>query len=454
METTVDITWDPRSPHNFLPDHETEIGLAGGTLRTSGPGIRSFVIPDGVALVALDAHFKKTWHAIEWTFIRVRQLFALNAGILQALPTPPHSFSPNPLIDVTTTASARGGHATIRIRTDFVEVTYAWATIAGDPWLHYYADHTAETSLVVLAWTRGEPQFWMASIPKACRTSAPGALVFFRPPNTKTIPKSMDSLNRYLLAPIPGAPATEWERRDRLTGGGDVWLRVGIERALDRAGRAVVHLMPSPIATVVSPPGGPGSGTEFATAATSALPDLVAGAMRLLWGHGHVCPIAPDVLPVRRLGLGGFSGGGGGLLYALAANRKLVKEVYAFDAEGFESATTAAVVRDWATLHASDLRLRMTATGGAAAITGVQSSLSGIVPAAWMTVAPPSPSFWDKGGERWWDYVLQDMREKQRDDPPTRHQFAMYGGRSLGPSETPADAGVTWLEEFLRGSGF
>ncbi|MBI4954820.1 MAG: hypothetical protein HY908_22555 [Myxococcales bacterium] len=460
METIVDVTWDPTSPHDFLPDHETDITLAGGALRRSGPGIRSFVIPGDVPLLALDAHFKKTWHAIEWTFIRVRQNFAVRAGMLAPLPTPPHAFSPNPLIDVATTASARGGHATIRVRTDFVEVTYAWATIAGDSWRHYYDDHNAETSLVVLAWTRGEPQFWMASIPKACRTSAPGALVFFRPPNTTTIPKSMTSLNRYLLAPIPGAPASEWERRDRLTGGGAVWLRVGIERALDRAGRAVVQFMPSPLTTVATPPSGPGS--EFAAAATGALPDLVASAMRLLWGHGHVGPFATDVLPVRRLGLSGFSGGGGGLIYALAANKKVVKEIYAFDADGFEAATTAATVHSWATMHASDMRLRMTAGRSgpapiadvAASTAGIESSLSGVVPGAWITAAPASPTFWEKGSERWWDYALQDMDARQRGDWATRHQFAVYGGRDLGPGEAPADAGVTWLEEFLRGSGF
>jgi hypothetical protein len=298
----------------------------------------------------------------------------------------------------------------------------------------------------VLGATGATPIIWFASIPDACLHCTNGfasCLVFFRPENyiytQVNQPHQMAALARYLLKPkeADDATAQSWER-DYIAGDGYNLIRCGFEDALARSQRAVVMLHPWP------------SGTAFGGAAGSELPALCSGALRLLWADQHIFRGTANVR-LGRLGISGFSRGGGSLWPALTSNIGRVDEVYAFDCVGTD--TSAGTIVQWYNSR-PEARLRM--VGGAYNVAKHQAiyrtiqATNGVTgPLTHVTAIPESNEGYAPRGNPLWDHVLKE-REDLRSHPDTRHQFAIFGGYIA----LPGPFALTFLLRFLKESLF
>ncbi|WP_437675074.1 hypothetical protein [Sorangium sp. So ce131] len=468
MTLKVSITWD-NANHALLPEAHADVKLDGGgvTLDGSAPGRREYTIADGVARVALKASFSASFGpvqgfaperkgvsstvavsagALALEVLRAQQEFDVVDGGTRLSPVSQPSYAgPHPLVDLRGAANVHGS-AAIKIRTDFVDITGFWRAYAGG-WGYYEAERKPGTQLVVLGSTSASPLIWFASIPDVCAGFTNGftsCLVFFRPGNYEyerlDQPHQMSALARYLLKPKEeGDPTAQFWERDYIDGStGYNLIRCGFEDALVRSRRAVVMLHPWQ------------SGSSYGTAAGASLPSLCEGAIRLLWASQRICRSTGNVR-LGRLGISGFSLGGGAMYPALAANIGRVDEVYAFDCLGAKNSGPS--VARWVTSR-PEARLRMAGSGRNVAYhqaiyRTIQTTSGTTAPLPRVSALPESEQGYRKGANPLWDHVLKE-REDMRAHGDTRHQFAIFGGHVA----LPGPFAKTFLLRFLEDSLF
>ncbi|WP_437908215.1 hypothetical protein WME95_10230 [Sorangium sp. So ce327] len=464
MTLRIAVTW-PNANSPLLPDNLADVRLeAGGTPLTpkqAAPGRREYEIPDGAAKLSLKASFSVAFGPVKGTaknpdvlidvgamthvVLRAEQEFDVVDGGTRLRPVDQPAYAgPHPLVHMVGAANLHAA-VSIKLRTEFVDITPFWKVYAA-VWSYYEAEHKPGTTLLVLGATGATPIIWFASIPDACLHCTNGfasCLIFFRPENyiytQVNQPHQMAALARYLLKPkeADDATAQSWER-DYIAGDGYNLIRCGFEDALARSQRAVVMLHPWP------------SGTAFGGAAGSELPALCSGALRLLWADQHIFRGTANVR-LGRLGISGFSRGGGSLWPALASNIGRVDEVYAFDCVGTD--TSAGTIVQWYNSR-PEARLRM--VGGAYNVAKHQAiyrtiqTTNGVTgPLTHVTAIPESNEGYAPRGNPLWDHVLKE-REDLRSHPDTRHQFAIFGGYIA----LPGPFALTFLLRFLKESLF
>lgn len=453
MTITLTVTW-PNAGHTLLPDALAEvfIELANGELLTPSarsPGLRRFTVQPDAGRIILRAAFSVAFEQVGAVppltaeVLRAEQALDVAGGSLKIGETPPFGAC-HPLVE----GDIRpGAQPSIRIRTQFVNITPFWmayARFADD----YLEGRDPRVDLVALGHTGGDPKIWFASVPEACNTPpspAMSCLVFYRPSGATydRIDQEHDmfGLNRYLLKPVDDASAIAW-KRDKFAlnpenGAPWLWIRCGFDDALARSGKAVFMLHPWP------------SALAYGASTTASLPSLAEGALRLLWAEQR---LGRDRLGIHlgRLGLAGFSAGGLPLLEALAQNRGRVDEVYAFDARGV--AERSSMLAAWMNERPS-ARLRMTGAhqleANAAVVKAVARLPRGSELSANVTAVPQSAAAYEPGVNPLWDYVLEDF-PALRGDADARHQFAIFGGYIA----TPGPFALTSLQRFLEDSLF
>jgi hypothetical protein len=454
MTIKLTVTW-ANAGHALLPDALAEIGVelpSGETLAPSArsPGQRRFDIPSDAGRVVLRAAFSVAFgqvgsvEPLNVEVLRVEQVLDVLGEIISAVETPPFGAA-HPLVE---SDLRPGAPQSIRIQTQFVNITPIWVAYAGFA-DDYLESHDPRADLVALGNTGGEPKIWFASVPEACAappSPALGCLVFYRPSGATydRIDQQHDmfGLNRYLLKAVEDPSAIAW-KRDKFvlnpeSGAPWLWVRCGFEDALARSGKAVVMLHPWP------------SALKYGSATSSALPSLAEAAIRLLWAEQRVGKERHGI-HLGRLGLAGFSAGGLPLFEALAQNRKRVDEVYAFDARGVAERT--AMLAAWMSERPSAC-LRMTGAhqleANAAVVKAIARSPRGSELSARVTALPESAAAYEQpGATPHWDYALEEF-PGLRSDPDARHQFAIFGGFDA----QPGPVALTSLQRFLQGSLF
>lgn len=468
MTLKISITWD-NANHPLLPEAHADVKLdgAGVTLDRSAPGRREYTIADGVRRVVLKASFSASFGPIQGfapegqgrvstvsisagsmtrEVLNAHQPFDVVDGGTRLSPmSQPEYAGPHPLVDMRGAANVHGA-AAIKIRTDFVDITEFWKAYAGG-WSYYEAERKPGAQLVVLGSTSASPLIWFASFPDICANFTNGftsCLVFFRPGNYEYLrldqPHQMSALARYLLKPKEEDDTTAqfWERDYIDRSSGYNLIRCGFEDALVRSRRAVVMLHPWQ------------SGSGYGTATSASLPSLCDGAIRLLWATQHICRNTGNVR-LGRLGISGFSLGGGAMYPALAANIGRVDEVYAFDCLGAKN--FGPIAAQWAASR-PEARLRMAGSGlnvvyHQATYRTIQTTSGTTAPLPRVSALPESERGYRKDMNPRWDHVLKE-REDMRAHADTRHQFTIFGGYVA----LPGPFAKTFLLKFLEDSLF
>ncbi len=461
MTFVFEVSWGSAA-HPLFGGAQVRV-TADGTLLTNAVvgrqgdrEIHRFSMPQPPQKLALDARFVPTLKGIPHMVLQANQSWSIfDGGFGVGVDIVPGFRGAHPLVDTKATQMPPNLVITAQIRTDFVDVTNLWMDLADQSWVQDYVDeHHPDVQLVVLGATRSTPPLWFALVPKQCRAPASpsiGALVFYRPASyvyTSLVDAqapggvhSMQAMNRYFLAPVPGTAA--FYKKDTMEpdgqGGDYLYVRVGFEDALVKSGKNVVLFHPLP------------SGNSFGDSRGVRLPTLLSQAMALLWSNQAVGVDTGNV-QVGRLGVAGYSAGGQGLWDAFRNNKALVKEIYAFDPIGTVAHGDQAI--QWACTTA-DARLRMVGAAQQNAVLGIaagiekrKARLPSVGPAG-VTVSPTKagPSFWDPSpvGSAWWNHAIQKFTHRRR-DLNLSHQFAVFGGSGA--------KGVSYLEEFLKGSGY
>ncbi|WP_394845017.1 hypothetical protein LZC95_49195 [Pendulispora brunnea] len=355
---------------------------------------------------------------------------------------------PHPLVETVGLASVRGV-ATIRLRTDFVDVTPFFSAYSEIP---NSALTPPDCTVVVLGHTGEMPKIWIALLPKACATSTTAnvsAMVFFRPASygysAIAQKHTATAIPRYFLSPMPDADASAqfWERDHcfpQTDARGNQYaynlMRCGFGAALVNSFRAVVVLNPWP------------SGDQFGVAASAQLPSLTTSAIRFLWAAGHLCEGVANV-HLGRLGLSSFSRGGLAMWPTLAANRSRVSEVWAFDT--MDAADASALAVQW---YRADNTRSLRLVGGAyhrAQYRAIQQTLQNYrASMSQFSAVLVDPNDFDPSYNPAWQHYTKDVASF----PPknwladTQHQFAICGGTRIGDRVTP------YFEKFMLDSGF
>lgn len=476
MSIQLQVRW-PNPGHELLskPKIQLLVDEADTPPTSVQQGRWQFEIPDGSAHVLLKVEFVPTLPLkaglIDFVVLQADQAYIVEGTTLHPDPTPFRlvngemiAQNVHPLIDLVSAGNAVAGLATAEVRTEFVDVTQVWKTIVNrDLWDVYEVDKEREVMFVAVAATGSTPPLWFAAFPMDLEppSSDVGTLVFFRPSVDKSYNAVREAdpmevqfgLSRYLLAPrhpddpfiLRGEPLPRGEQSGFQITGEWFALRCSFQRALIRSGKPVVMLHPWPQ-----------GGTQFGDASSAKLPHLTQGILRLLRGAGYVGANHPEITP-GRMGLSGYSAGGPSTIAAFRANRHLVRELYLFDP--VQLATGAPHVIQWAT-KTDDFRLRMTGASSWPSVKGIYESVKKSVgPEAAelaLTARPMDPSAWDteaNGGWRWWNYMIE-KKPQYRYSWEYQHQFVVFGGEEFEMSDGRVVHYTTFLEDFLKGSGY
>ncbi|WP_437711793.1 hypothetical protein WMF45_41355 [Sorangium sp. So ce448] len=192
------------------------------------------------------------------------------------------------------------------------------------------------------------------------------------------------------------------------------------------------------------------SGSGYGAATSASLPSLCEAAIRFLWTTQRICRNTGNVR-LGRLGISGFSLGGGAMYPALAANIGRVDEVYAFDCLGAKNFGPIAAQR---AASRPEARLRMAGSGlnvvyHQATYRTIQTTSGTTAPLPRVSALPESEQGYRKDMNPLWDHVLKD-REDMRAHADTRHQFTIFGGYVA----LPGPFAKTFLSRFLEDSLF
>jgi len=460
MTLNVRVSW-PHAGHVLLSEKLADVRLTiGGSpipLAASSAGVRQFEIPDGTPRVVLTASFSASFGTVvrqpdlpdappmSAEVLRIEQPFdVVDGGTALRAADMPEYVKGHPLVDTKVLSNVHGA-ALLQLRTEFVDITPFWNAYYSFA-SQYAADHAVEstgTELVALGYTGGDPKIWFASVPAACIAPprpALSSLVFFRPA-AQTYDRidqkhAQAGLNRFLLKPTD-QPANFRKRdifkMDLETNTVFTFLRCGFEDALARSGKAVVMLHPWP------------SGLAYGDAVGPELPRLAEAALRLLWAN-QVIAKNRGAIRLGRLGLAGYSAGGGALWGCLGANAGRVDEVFSFDTVGTADAAPRAI--QWFRSRPTAC-LRMTGAFQLTANQGIARSIEKLQggPQARVTAVPADASAYAAGNMALWDHVLTELPEL-RSDGAARHQFAMFGGHPT----LPGAFAKTFLQRFLEDS--
>lgn len=460
MTLRIDIRWDnPSSP--LIADAVIYLMIdgIGRPPDSEGKGFQQYDLPDTTKTIELHARFTAHLRAVKvgtatiaaqsHQTLRIDQNLEVTDGHVRALSHPEWS-GKHPLVLV---SSSTAGNAVtkIHLRTRFVDITPLWQAYA-DSWKYYQAHREPDARLRVLGFTGGAPQIWFASYAKSLERNSfrrPGALVFFRPANYKYTrvdePHKMGALIRYLTKPKPGT-SRHWEE-DHQNADPDkyFYIRCGFEAAVVQANRPLVMLHPWP------------SGSSFGLAQTRKLRGLARDAVRYLWADQHIYR-EQKVTGFGRLGVAGFSLGGGGVFSSLGLGNDKIDELYLFDCTG--SSHSRGIITQWFLSrrkkpgHGGTPCLRM--AGGAYNINTYNSIRDAIAAALGkttlpeVTVTPRDETMYDPGHNPMWEHVIKDTPH-YRSDRDQRHQFSVHGG------DDPSGPGPyvhTYLLDFLENSRF
>jgi len=471
------VRW-PNAGHVLLgnPSVTTLVDGAGTPATLAVPGQSLFRIPDGSEHVLVKVQFKPSLPipgkgSTAFVTLEADQGYLVDGNTLRPDATPFRMVNGNiivqnvhPLIDTISAGNAAAGLTVAEVRTEFVDCTAVWEQIAErNLWLEWNHDREREGEVVMIGATGSTPPLWMVNFRRTLEPPSPevGALVFFRPTlqyHYETVfdprhPIGQFNINRYLLAPRDPNQLYVLDGAQYDRGSISWWyvgsvipLRAGFQRALLRSGKPMVMLHPWPQ-----------HGNDYGEATTGKLPVLVQGILRMLRGAGYIGINHPHLVP-GRLGLAGYSAGGPPTVAALFNNRHLVRELYLSDPNDMPAAPPFLI--QWAATT-PDFRLRMTGSNHFATMTAIQRAVtqrvSGEAGDLFLTAQPASSTFWNpvsKGGSPYWNFVIQKHPEMQQDFA-VRHQFTVFGGPSIEIDATGRITdNVTWLEDFLKSSGF
>lgn len=184
--------------------------------------------------------------------------------------------------------------------------------------------------------TMGRPACWSIVVPPNLPEDASGynVLVFYQPTLIGAEYKSAadcqfhhdENLPRYTRDPPVWAPYY-WARRVDGSFYRVSWPHTGFEGQIAASRKPVILMMPYPH----------GENMDFGDAITRQLPMLVESLLRALWGAALIGLDQKQPIALKRLGLSGFSAGGGAATAAWSALRKVesrLKELYLFDPAG------------------------------------------------------------------------------------------------------------------------
>jgi hypothetical protein len=475
MTIRLQVRWpNPNSPMLGVPTVIVTADDAPIASVSEAPGNHQFDIPDGTATVQLDVEFKPTVPTRlggqgAFVVLKADQSYVVDGTTLQVDPSPFRmangeliTQNVHPLIDTTSTGNAIAGVTIAEVRTEFVDATAMWRARADPALLAIFdAEREVEIAFVVIGATGTNPPMWFATFPVGLEPPTPevGTLVFFRPTVSaytqvfNAAPKeTQERLNRYLLTPrdsrspifvngVPQAPDPD----SFFFHSNEFFARTSFQRALVLSGKPIVLLQPWP------------QGTVFGDAQTAKLPKLLNQILRFLRGMGHIAANQPTV-SLGRLGLSGASAGGPGIFGALRGSLSLVRELYLFDPRFLS--TAADVIIQWAA-RTPDFRLRMTGEIAFASMHAIEASVkqrvTGEAGDLFLTALPETKARWEtvaKGGWPWWNFFIA-FHPEDRQDSFAHHQFVIFGGVEF---ETLPDGTVarftTFMEDFLKGSGF
>lgn len=498
MKLKIKVDWD--NPNHPLLKNSTLTVSADGNPITAVGGLLE--IPQGAATARVELKFDVSFPARDInigepmanlpfvqkkivgqsaasTVFDAGQSFLVLPNKLKPL-KPPQWQGPNPLFDVPG-AAASNGVVRVHVLTQFIDVTELWRKRAFWVW-DYDADHKSGTELVILAWTgamsSAETLLWFATIPSACKGAALpiGCIVYYPPPayaySSLDEQHEMLQINRFLLSPDASLAVTaqkiinQYWRAPQFnkyflkfpSGKIDLktdvavfsYVRSGFEAALDGSGKKVVLLTLWPTTANFNP----GNASPFGQAQSKHLPDLVEAAIRFLWGIQKIGQSQGATRLVSRLGLMGFSAGGGGLFPSVIANQASVLEVWSFDANGLGAHATKLIA--WFNQNKSKgAMIRM--TGGLNDHMKDVAKIMAATKDAAVTGSPSSSAFWSAAGAAgasdWWNFTLAALppllSDGTRKDTSFRHQFALFGGDDTSPPRA-----VNYFAKFLKDSGF
>lgn len=471
------VQW-PNAGHVLLARPSIVVQADGQALEAvaRAPGRHDFEIPDGAARVELLATFQADLPVIAPEIVETFTLFQAgqnyrveqdgliaDSAVVFGKEQIDFTRTVHPLIQTVSAANAISGAAVAELRTEFLDITDHWFANAPTRESQLFAmDNEPGNDFVALAATGSQPPLWFAHFPKDLDPgrSEVGVMVAFRPHGHYTYSTAFDlrhferglqDLSRYLLSPkdtreveIDEAPARVEERFPFA----DTYypLRIGWQQAVLRSGKQMVVFHPWPT-----------GGLQFGDALTSRLPGLIDQMLRFLHGAGRA-GASQASLQLGRLGVAGFSAGGGPAVQAMKTNRRRVKEMYLLDP--FPFIPDMPFVIDWA-FRTQDFRLRMTGAnfwGQCETVRrAILAGLTGEAGDAFVTLRPTSLAIFkpeDKGGSHYWNYVIHTQPELQF-APHVHHQFAAFGGDFLvHDDDFNMVDNVTWLEEFLTNSAF
>lgn len=475
MSIRLQVRW-PTPGHMLLQGAKVTVLVDGNDTPASNaePGDHLFEIPDGSSHVLVKVVFEPDIPVAKGTrkfvVLRADQAYMVDGTSLQPDTTPFHlsngelsSQNVNPLIDTIGAGNAVSGLTIAEVRTEWVDLTEYWIwrgfTAAGQ----YLSDTERDCSLVAAGSTVEKPSMWFATFPLGLAPPTPevGALVFYRPsidhaytqPWEVHVTEAWFALQRYLLAPrdpedpyfIDGKPEPRDNESIFFCNAGWIALRASFQQAQMRSGKPMVMLHPWPM-----------GGVNFGGAATSRLPRQIRGILRMLRGMGHIATNHKSV-DLGRLGLSGYSRGGPATGQALRANREHVRELYLFDP--IDLAQDADSVIQWAK-HTPDFRLRMSCSNAFASMMAIRNAvvagISGEAGDAFVTANPQNHIVWEKyvdGGAKFWNWAIA-YHQEYRTAFNVRHQYVLYGGNEFEKSGSRVTHHSTFLEDFLRTSGY
>jgi hypothetical protein len=393
---------------------------------------------------------------------------------VEAIGSPRYGGRPNPLVSP---PEYTGSTVTIRVNTDFVDMTPWWPKYA-EGWSAYESEHRGQASgadvyiLGCCAAPAAGGSICVAVVPPLARSAAEvGVHVFFRPADDKY--ERFDQfhptgrLQRYLLGPYDDPVANVHPKlRDHIEDG--TWLiRCGFELALAKSSKPIVLLYPSP------------SGLDFGAFEGATFARMAESALRCLWGNeverldaslsrfgqqaiGRNRNIAAQGRVTARLGLSGFSASGPDVTNTWRVNRSRIQELYLIDpiarpdpgelytwlVKTEPSKPAAYRGRNLRIVWGQEDPNRM--VGQAVLASLVASNLD---PNAHVTVWPPDESSYVVPGRTpYFDHVIHRFPQyrNRAQYPDFFHQYTIFGSTE---GEAPGPGRRTFMHRFWMDSG-
>ncbi len=461
MTLRVEIHWDnPGSPLLAQAVIYLMVDGIGRSADSESKGVQRYDLPDATTSIELQASFTADFREVvgdgsvisarAFETLHIDQELEVTKGKIRARHDPRFG-GRHPLVKISS-AKAVNGVTILHLRTRFVDITLPYSLYASG-WKYYQSQRDPDARLRVLGYTGGAPAIWLASFGKQLETHVfrrPGALVFFRPASYAYTrvdqPHNMAGPIRYLTAPVPKS-STYWERSYQHADPDKYfYIRCGFEDALVRSDRPVVMLHPWP------------SGANFGHAQSKQLRGLARDAIRYLWGDQHIYRDR-KVMGFGRLGVSGFSLGGGGAFSALVHGKRSIDELFLFDCT--HSHHYRGHIKQWfLSRRAKPGRsgtpcLRMIGGGyninTYAAIESAIAATLGESSVAQVTATPKTETMYASGHNPLWDHVVKEDPGRLRGDEDQRHQFSVHGGNDpFGPGASVE----TYLLRCLKDSRF